>query len=446
MKRPVAMRLAAAILLVGSMSVPALAAARISYQSKGDTCDGWPKAPIAMAHGFCAGIVVAPPANFAARSLIAPRLLLSLPGGSDWLITDMGHWGSREGKVMRLTAIKGQAPRLTPLLTGLYMPHGIARGPDGKIYVGQTGSIFRFDPDAPDPAATVETVIGALPDERTPNLHPLTFFLFDTNNDLLVEVGAPSDACTKAGKPDGDRLCAESEGGENRAQVRRYRYLGNNIWSGSFTVMARGLRNSLAMVRHASGTLLQADNGIDFPASDSPFEALNILEDGRHYGWPYCYEIDKATPAWAGSGAMDCASDSHAKPALLLPPHAAPLNMLYYDGAMFPELRGQLLMSWHGYKPAGARIAAFKVDAQGVPLTAPSPQYQAYSATAGDDFTLKVYDGPAAEPLILTPGWNDVAGAHPRGAPVGLAVAEDGAIWVAEDRNATILRIACDRP
>jgi len=36
--------------------------------------------------------------------------------------------------------------------------------------------------------------------------------------------------------------------------------------------------------------------------------------------------------------------------------------------------------------------------------------------------------------------------AIPLGAPLGLAVAEDGAIWVVEDRNATILRIARDRP
>jgi glucose/arabinose dehydrogenase len=35
---------------------------------------------------------------------------------------------------------------------------------------------------------------------------------------------------------------------------------------------------------------------------------------------------------------------------------------------------------------------------------------------------------------------------HPKGSPVGLAVATDGAIWVAENNNGTILRIARDRP
>lgn len=441
MKRPFA-----AILLAVGFGATAMAAGPVRYQPANNTCDGFPRAPITMMSGFCAGIVVAPPTNFGSRTLIAPRLLLPLPGGNDWLITDMGHWGTHEGKVVRLTVVKGRPPKLTPLLGGLYMPHGLARGPDGKVYVGQTGSIFRFDPDVANPNATIETVISGLPDERGPNLHPLIFFLFDINNDLLVEVGAPSDQCSTSGKPNGTNFCVEFEGSENRAQVRRYAWLGDNKWSNSFSVVARGLRNSLAMVRHSSGTLLEAENNMDFPTNDAPFEELNVLKEGGHYGWPYCYEMDKISPPWSGTGAMDCSGDGHTKPALLIPPHAAPLSMIYYDGNMFPKLRGWLLMSWHGYKPAGARIAAYQVDPHGVPITAENPHYPIYAATSGDDVTFVPYSGPAAEPMILTPGWNEVPAAHPRGAPVGLAVAEDGAIWVAEDKNATILRIARDQP
>jgi glucose/arabinose dehydrogenase len=72
---------------------------------------------------------------------------------------------------------------------------------------------------------------------------------------------------------------------------------------------------------------------------------------------------------------MDCNSSAHAKPARLLPPHSSPLDMLYYDGAMFPELRGRLLMSWHGYRPAGARLVAFTVDSQGIPHATPKAHY-----------------------------------------------------------------------
>ena len=65
---------------------------------------------------------------------------------------------------------------------------------------------------------------------------------------------------------------------------------------------------------------------------------------------------------------------------------------------------------------------------------------------SGDQTVSLPYPGPASEPLLLTPGWNNVKDVHPLGSPVGLAVAEDGAIWVAENNNATILRIARDRP
>jgi glucose/arabinose dehydrogenase len=260
-------------------------------------------------------------------------------------------------------------------------------------------------------------------------------------------VGAPSDQCTtKDGKPDGTAFCLQSEGADKAAAIRRYAYLGDGKWSADFTVMAQGLRNSVAMVRHSSGTLLQAENGMDFTPADSPFEELNVLRSGAHYGWPYCYETNSANPLWAAAHAMDCGSFAHTPPVRLLPPHSAPLGMLYYDGPMFRELRGKLLISLHGYRPAGARIAAFTVDRRGIPLLAPNARYASFVGPTGDDRVNLPYTGPASEAFLLTPGWNNVAGAHPLGAPLGLAVAEDGAIWVAEDRNATILRIARDRP
>ena len=440
-------RVTAAILLAACLVMPATAADRVSYRATGETCDGWPRASIGMAPGFCAGIVIAPPDNFRTRQLVFPRLMLALPGGRDWLVTDLGRWDAPGGKLFRLTAERGAPAVLTPLLTGLYAQHGLARGPDGKIYVGERGRIFRFDPDAPDPKATIEPIVTSLPAERlTINQHPLTFFLFDANGDLLVEVGAPSDQCATNDGPDGTAFCNQSEGVEKTAVVRRYAYQGDGRWSADFTVLARGLRNSLALVRHSSGTLLQAENSMDFPGDDTPFEELNVLRDGRHYGWPYCYEMDKPAPVWAQAGVMDCRSTAHEKPVRLLPPHAAPLGMLYYDGAMFPKLRGHLLMSWHGYKPAGARIAAFAVDRRGIPMLARHARYDIYAQPGSDAVTSLPYPGPASQPLILTPGWNEIAGEHPQGAPVGLAVAEDGAIWVTEDRNATILRIARDAP
>ncbi len=382
-------------------------------------------------------------------------MILPLPGGKDFLVTDTGKWNAAGGALFRITVERGKPTVITPLLTDLYMPHAMSYGPEnmfggkigGKVYVNEQGRIFRFDPLAADPKSTIETVIADAPDTRTRyNFHPLSSFIFDTNNDMLLSVGAPRDQCLKDGKPDGTSFCAQSEGDYMAAGIRRYAYLGDGKWSPNFTVMARGLRNSVAMVRHSSGTLLQAENGEDFSAADSPFEELNVLRQGAHYGWPYCYDMTGINPAWADAHVMDCNGPAYTQPVRLLPPHGAPLSMLYYNGPMFPQLRGKLLIALHGYRPAGARIAAFTVDRRGIPLTTPNAQYQMYATPSGDETVNLPYPGPASEPLLLTPGWNNVDGVHPRGSPVGMTVAEDGAIWVAENNNGTILRIARDRP
>ena len=182
-------------------------------------------------------------------------------------------------------------------------------------------------------------------------------------------------------------------------------------------MFARGLRNSMRWRGTRPAPSCRRRIASISPA-DSPFEEINVLRNGAHYGWPYCYDMDKATPIWARTGAMDCRSAVHTKPARLMPPHAAPLSMLYYDGAMFPQLRGRLLMTWHGYRPTGARLVAFDVDAKGIPILTPHARYAQYST--GGTVNTKPYPGPASEPLILTPHWDKRAGLRPMGTPVGL--------------------------
>ena len=446
------MRLLTPILLLPLLLLagPATAAAPTpteGYAQPKGTCDGWPRAAIGMAPGYCAGFVVTPPEDFSKRDLRMPRLILPL-GGTDWLVTDMRNWGDRDGRVWRLRVEPGRPAQLTSLLRGLALPHGLGRGPDGKVYVGEMGRIFRFDPLAANPARTIETVVANLPSSLDQDyMHPLVNFIFDADGALLVNTGSPTDRCGKGEKPDGTKVCEQTEKSVLAAGIRRYAYRGNGVWDKSFTMFARGLRNSLALARHSSGTLLQGENNIDFPEAFSPSEELNVLRAGAHYGWPYCTEMNKPVPLWAKTGAMDCKSAAHTPPVSLLPPHSAPLSMLYYDGAMFPELKGKLLLSLHGYRPAGARLVAFNVDARGVPVLTPHARYPYVDtdSKSGKSGT-RAFAGPASEPVQLTPDWHEVKDLRPNGTPLGIAVAADGAIWLVEDKNGTILRIARDRP
>ena len=424
--RRLALSLIAVILLGPAPSAAGQTAAR-SYAVQGD-CGGYPATRVTMAAGYCLGRVWQRTGNDGPRM---PRALLQLTD-QEWLVTDLGTWDAGRGAVWRLTVSDG-GPRWTRLVSGLSMPHTIARGPDGRIYVAEMSRIFVLDPAQPNSATAV---VQGLPDNRLhENRHPLSSFIFDGDGALLVNVGAPSDRCLDArGAPrrNAQGLCAEDD---DQAMVRRYAYLGRGRWSADWTPWATGLRNSVALVRHASGAIYQAENSVDLSTPDRPFDEINRLSRGSDHGWPYCTDIATQMPGWT---ARQARCGERTAPVSLLPPHAAPLSMLYYDGAMFPELRGRMLMSWHGYRRAAGRIVAIETDAQGAPLTDTRARYAIYpSGSLPYPST-----APAPRARILTTGWNAQSGRNPMGAPVGMAVARDGSIWVADDRNAAILRIA----
>ncbi len=424
-----------ALLLAFTCAAPARAAGDHRYAQAGD-CDGWPATDVRMAPGHCLGLVWQGEGGDGPR---LPRGLLALAGG-DWLVTDLGGWEAGRGAVWRLSPHSDGTTAWHKLVDGLSMPHTIARGPDGRIYVSEMNRILRLDPDAADVAASIATVIGGLPDNRLhDNRHPLSSFVFDGDDALLVNVGAPSDRCLDDDdlpRTDADGACREAA---DTAQVRRHAYLGDGRWSESSTVLASGLRNSIALVRHASGTLLQGENSVDLDDPEHPYDEINVLRPGGDYGWPYCVDLQTPLPGWSEARARCAERD---RPLALLPPHAAPLGLIYYDGAMFPRLQGRLLTTWHGYRRAGGRIVAVETDARGVPLTDIGGRYAIYPRGS-----LPYPAGaPSVKGRVLTPGWDHSDGRHPRGAPVSLAVAGDGSIWVTDDRNRAILRIARPAP
>jgi glucose/arabinose dehydrogenase len=58
---------------------------------------------------------------------------------------------------------------------------------------------------------------------------------------------------------------------------------------------------------------------------------LNLLQAGKHYGWPYCYDMQVAAPEYPP---YDCRQTT--APYRLLPAHAAPLGLTWWLGPNTP--------------------------------------------------------------------------------------------------------------
>jgi len=400
--------LAALALAVGG---PATAAPLYAPQAP---CAGYPGVALKLPEGWCAGLVAD-----ARDGLRMPRRLLWVAPQRAWIV-DMGNWEPRRGRLLELrTDIPpGQPGRLRVLAERLDRPHGLARGPDGKVYVGEAGTVWRTPVGD---AVQREDLLSGLPSDGA---HPLKELAFTPDGRLLVNMGSSSDACR--GEDQRQPLpCPDLVGERPRAAVYVARFEGASGALRDFHPLATGLRNSLglaATVAHDGRVRLwQAENGIDYSDAALPAEELNELLPGQAYGWPYCVSDarGRSLPARGYEQRARCAQQR--APFMAWPAHAAPLQLLVAPAGLAEDSpwRGRLLAVWHGYRAQGHRIVAWRLDAEGRP------------------------SGPRED---LVSGWQAQAGRRPLGTPAGAQFDPEGRLWIVEDRNRSVIVVAPKAP
>jgi glucose/arabinose dehydrogenase len=396
----------AAVLLASAVVATASAgsAAPVKYRTSG-LCDGFPRLPVTTAPGLCLGLV--------ASDLGFPRGVVAI--GDDIYVLDMGGWHPHRGRLLKLPTRGHGAPVVQ--LDKLDEPSALVATPAGLLYVGTLGAILSVDPRAPEPKSSVRTIVGGLPSDGR---HPLPALALAADGTLYIGMGSATDHCETAdGKPpDPAKPCPEEAAAIPRGAIYSVTPGAEPVALGQTRIVARGVRNAQALAVLASGTLVAGVNARDYidladpKLSDEelPHDTLDWIEPGADYGWPYCYDDNRASPEYPG---FDCGTKR--PPTRLLPPHAAPLGALRYVGNALPPLAGRLIIGYHGYRRLGHRLVALALDSAGK---------------------------PQGEPVDLVSGLDKIPGTAPQGAPVALAEMSDGSVLVTEDLNGTLLRLA----
>jgi glucose/arabinose dehydrogenase len=348
-----------------------------------------PNAALKLPAGFTAGLF--------ADDLGDARWLEVAPNGDVFLAES----GNNRIVLLRDADRDGKAEVRSTFLEGLRRPHGMAVRPDG-FYVADTERVWRvpYRPGELKAAGSPEgvTAPGAFGGSSGHSTRGLTFA--PDGQRFYVAIGSATNV---------------SEDPAPRATI--VEFTGNGSRS---RVFASGLRNAVGTaIRPGSNDLWTVVNERDALGDGLVPDYLTHVVDGGFYGWPYSYIGKNPDPRLSGRRA-DLVATARI-PDVLFTSHSAPLGLVFYTGNLFPaEYRGDAFVALHGSWNSG-RPTGYKVVRVPFRDGKPVGHYENFATGfwASGETTAQVW-----------------------GRPVGLAVAADGALLVADDAGRAVWRIA----
>ena len=301
---------------------------------------------ITLSDGTEATFRIAEPfeAAIAAEGLGKARFMTLSPDGRVFVPDLVNMNLSREGKIYVLSEFNEEMMRFEKkevFLSGLRGPNNVAfytdEGGTTWIYYALTDRLVRHPYTAGDtrPQGAGE-IIATFADWQSPGadntVWHITRTLLFVGDTLYVSVGSGCNAC-------------EQPESEMRAMILAMDPDGENV-----RVYAEGTKNMVGM-EWARGALYATENGVDHLGVDDPDDTMFRIEEGKHYGWPYCYESrgekhDETIRDWVRKD-IDCQTDVPASLAAF-GSHTAPLGLRYFGADAHPVLRNSFLVALHG--------------------------------------------------------------------------------------------------
>lgn len=287
---------------------------------------------------------------------------------------------------------------------------------DRRIYLVTVKKVYSADLRSDGGVANLRVISSNLPDAGQ---HPNRTLRFGPDGELYLSIGSTCNACAEPNP-------------ENATLVKV------SLADGKREIFASGLRNTIGFDWHPlTLALYGVDNGIDWLGDDEQSEELNLIEQGKRYGWPYIYDDGELNPQdepefvtqyeWARTSENPV--DGYTA-------HAAPMQMRFYTAQQFPmEYRNSAFVAMHGSwnrKPSsGYEVVRVRFD----------------SAGAFDGFEPFLTGFLVAQPQRKPPlpGAQVLPARGFIGRPVGVGVAADGALLVGDDANNVLYRVAYGR-
>ncbi len=278
-------------------------------------------------------------------------------------------------------------------IRGLRNPHGLAFNPEGtQLYVAEETSLKKYLVYSDAPVETIATFpAGGRHTSRTVKWGP--------DNRLYVSIGSTCDVCVERNELHGTIISMNPDGSDQK-------------------IVARGLRNAVFFNwSYVDGRMYATDMGRDELGDNLPPEEVNIIEDGAHYGWPYCYgnRIKDESVTLSPVEGFDCATT--VAPHIELPAHIAPLDLAFVPEEGWPEDWWYDLLvaehgSWNSTVKVGYKIVRIPLNANG---------------------------NPEGEPVDFLTGFVDGNTVSAR--PVGLLIEPGGTLYVTDDKAGVVYRV-----
>ncbi|HYE22267.1 MAG TPA: PQQ-dependent sugar dehydrogenase [Verrucomicrobiae bacterium] len=314
---------------------------------------------------------------------------------------DGNLWVSRtsQGRVTAYRVENGQVGGVLAEITGLRNPHGIAFDPQDPsvLYIAEEHQITkrRLSDSPQQKIANLPTQGGG---------HFTRTIRFGPDNRLYVSIGSSCNVC--------------DESDPRRAAI----YVMNKDGS-DFKQYAKGLRNAVFFTwSDVDGRMWATEMGRDLLGDNIPPEEINIIEEGKNYGWPICYgnnihdtNFDKKTYI-----RNPCMEPFETPPKVEMQAHSAPLGLAFVPEEGWPEdMWYDLIVAFHGSwnrsEPTGYKLVRIKLDEKG--------NYQ-----GTEDFIT---------------GWLTKEGVL--GRPVDVMIFDGGTMYVSDDKAGVIYKITYNR-